>query len=231
MFSRFSLAIILAVLAAASKPLATGGTHDLLAFGVVVEEVVDGKPVRRLCLGVPEGEARKAYEDLLQTSARAALVQGTTVHADVPAQDSQQPRVVEVIYYGRGSRSGRAPVKFRESSFGEPEIPTLPGAERALEAGRELASLPGTVTAAAARVLLRTEDVEAYREALDALCRVAADTASAEARATALDPKAPTLRRVVAARTLGKLGGAAVHGYVYGKLAADPEPLIRDAVK
>jgi hypothetical protein len=225
MLSRFSLAILLAVLAAASKPLATGGTHDLLAFGAVVEETVDGKPVRRLCLGVPEGEARRAYEDLLRSSARAALVQGTTVYAAAKESNSEGARVVEVIFYGHGSRAGRAPVVFQESAT------PLPGADRALGAARELASLPGTVTAAAARVLLHTEDVEAYREALEALSRVAADTASAEARATALDPKAPVLRRVVAAKALAKLGGAAVHGDVYGKLAADPEPLIQDSVK
>lgn len=227
MFSRFSLAILLAVLAAASKPLATGGTHDLLAFGVVVEETgADGKPVRRLALGMPEGDAKAAYEELLHTSARAALVQGTTVYAPAPAQEKEGPRVVEVIYYGHASRAGRAPVAFVDKPGAE-----LPGATRAHEAGRGLARLPSTVTAAAARVLLRTHHVEAYAEALDALARVEADAASAEARVAAVDASAPIPRRIVAIRTLARLGGAAAHPEVYRRIAGDPEPAIRDAAK
>jgi len=226
MLPRFSLGILFAVLAAASRPLAMGGTHDLLAVGVRVEETVDGIPVRRLALGMPVGRALGAYEKLLRSSGRAALVQGTTVYAPAPADPGPDPRVVEVIYYGHGSRAGRAPVVFTA-----PAGPGLPGAAEAREAGRELARLPGPVTAAAARVLLRTGDVEAYREALEALAGVEADAASAEARSTAADDAAPVLRRIVAIGILRRLGGATLHPDLFRRLAADPDPAIAGAAK
>ena len=219
MMARFSLGILFAVLVAASRPSTTGGAHDLLAVGVRLE---DG----RLILGMPEGKARDAYERLLRSPAKDALLQGTTVYAPSPKEADAGPRIVEYVYYGHMSRAGRAPVVFTAPADG-----VLPGAAEAYEAARELSVMPGPVTAAAARVLLNSEDLDSYRDALEALAAVQADAASAEASRTALDAAAPAGRRIVAIRVLRALGGAKAYPDAFRKLAADSSELVRDAAK
>lgn len=226
MMARFSLGILFAVLVAASRPSATGGAHDLLAVGVRLESTVDGRPVRRLVLGMPEGKARDAYERLLRSPAKDALLQGTTVYAPAPKEAGSGDRIVEYVYYGHLSRAGRSPVVFTAPAGG-----ALPGASEAYEAARELSVMPGPVTAAAARVLLDSGDLDSYRDALEALSAVQADAASAEAIRTALDAAAPVERRIVAIRVLRDLGGAKTYPDAFRKLAADSSELVRDAAK
>lgn len=223
MLARFSLAILFAVLVAASRPLATGGRHDLMAVGVRVEETVDGKPVQRLSLGMPGGAVLEAYETLLRSPASQALVQGTTVYAPAPGE-GPGPRIVELVYYGRGSRAGRSPVVFSGKAAAE-----IPGAAEAYAAARSLASLPGPVTSAAARVLLRTTDDAAYRDALEALAAVQADAASGECLRTAKDREAPVTRRILAVQALKRLGGPRIYPDDFRSLAEDPDPMVRDA--
>jgi len=219
MMARFSLGILFAVLVAASRPSNHGGANDLLAVGVRLE---DG----RLVMGMPEGKAREAYETLLRSPAKDALLQGTTVYAPAPAEPGKGPRIVEFVYYGHLSRAGRSPVV-----FDGPVGAALPGAAEAYEAARDLAGMPGPVTAAAARVLLASEDLGAYRDALHALAAVQADAASAEAVRTSLDAAAPAERRIAAIRVLKDLGGARAYPDVFRKLAADGSDLVRDAAK
>jgi hypothetical protein len=226
MLPRFALAVLFAVIASVSAPRIAGGSRDLLAVGATVERVSDG--ARRTVLGVPEGAAREAYEDLLRSSAREALLQGTTVYAPAPAEPETDWRVIEVVYYGTGSRAGRAPVVFTA-----PPGTDLPGAARARAAARHLASLPSTVTAAAARVLLGTEDVAAYADALGILASISPDAAAAEARRAATDASLPPERRIAAVRALRTeaLGGAAAFPEVFRALAADPDPQVKGAAK
>lgn len=227
MFSRFSIAILFAVLVAASRPVVTGGAHDLLAVGVVVEETVDGKTVQRIpALGMPEGAARSAYESLLRTPAREALVLGTTVRAPAREEPGPGPRIVGLVFYGSASRAGRAPVMFTG-----PGDASLPGAAEAWRVAEALRGAPGPVTAAAAKVLLATEDVDAYRDALEALLSVEADAASAECLRTAVDPAAPLPRRLVAIGVLKEMGGARHHPDTFRALAADPDPAIVQAAR
>jgi hypothetical protein len=227
MLSRFSLAFLFAVLVATSRPIATGGARDLLAVGVLVEETVEGKPTRRIAaLGMPEGAAREAYETLLRTAAGEALFLGTTVYAPAQGEPGPEPRIVGLVYYGSGSRAGRAPVVFT----GPREV-ALPGAAEAWKVAQSLGAAPGPVTAAAAKVLLGTEDLASYRDALEALSTVEADAASAEAVGTAADASAPLPRRVVAIQVLKRMGGARLYPALFRRLAQDPEAVIRDAAK
>jgi hypothetical protein len=228
MLARLSLGILFAVLVAASRPTASGGAHDLLAVGVRVEETgPDGKVATRLVLGVPEGKALAAYESLIRSPAKDALLQGTTVYAPAPEKPLEGRRIVEFLYYGHGSRAGRSPVVFTAA----PEA-SLPGAAEAYAAAVELSSMPGPVTAAAAKVLLASGDLASYADALEALSAAQADAASAEAVATAADPRASPERRVVAIRALrDRLGGARNYPRLFRDLAADASHLVRDAAK
>jgi hypothetical protein len=219
MITRFSLGILFAVLVAASRPTTHGGANDLLVVGV---RLGDG----RLVLGMPEGRARDAYERLLRSPAKDALLQGTTVYAPAPAEPEPGERIVELVYYGHRSRAGRAPVVFTAPSGTD-----LPGSKEAREAARELSGMPGPVTAAAAKVLLKTEDVASYRDALEALASVQADAASAEAIGMAFDASAPVERRIVAVRILKTLGGAKNYPKEFARLAADPSEHVREAAR
>jgi hypothetical protein len=220
MIARFSLAILFAALVATSRPSTSGGANDLLAVGV---RLADG----RLVLATPEGEAREAYELLLRSSAKDALLQGTTVYAPAPAAEpAELPGIVELVYYGHRSRVGRAPVVFTAR-----DGRSLPGGAEAYAAARDLSRLPSAVTASAARVLLSTDDDAAYRDALEALAAVQSDAAASEARSTALDASAPVNRRIVAIRALKKAGGANAFPDVFAKLDADPLDFVRDAAR
>ncbi len=238
---RFALGILLAAVVAFSRPVATGGAHDLLAVGVVVEEVIDvvaeqapeqgpGKGMERktekktvtwTVLSVPTREAVEAFDALLRTQARAALLQGSGVHAPAPSGDAGSPRIVELVFYGVRSRDGRSPVRFDGT---EP----LPGSEGAWRAAQALAKAPAPVTASAARVLLGSRDVEAVRDALEALAAVRADVAVTEALAVAEDAARPPECRIVAIRVLKSkpLGGKARAPEAFRRLAADADPLV-----
>lgn len=231
MLPRFSLAILFAVLVAAARPLPRGGAHDLLAVGVRVERSLDGGTVERLVLATPAEDSIRAYDALLRTPARQALLQGTTVHtAPGEGPPPEGVRIRELVYYGHRTRAGRAPVAFTGDAAG-----AAAGSAEAWEVARGLASLPDTVTAAAARVLLRSPDDAAFRDALEALAGVRADLASTEALAVALAPSGEgatsTVRRVVAVRALKSLGGAAVYPEAFRRLAEDPDALVREAAR
>jgi hypothetical protein len=119
--------------------------------------------------------------------------------------------------------------------FEDAPAATVPGSLEALEAARDLASLPSSVTAAAALDLLRSPDDGAFRDALEALASVQADAAAGVARRTALPAPGeripPAARRVIAVKTLRALGGAAVFPGEFRKLAGDPDPLVAEAAK
>ncbi len=220
MMERFALGILFAVLVATSRPSQTGGVHDLLAVGVRLE---DG----RLVLGMPEGKARDAYERLIRSPAKVALlIEGGRIEAPAPGESGTEPRIAEFVFYGHLSRPGRVSVVFTAPAGGD-----LPGAKEAWEAARDLAVMPGPVTAAAARVLIESSDLASYRDALGALAAVQADAASAEATKTALDAAAPVDRRLLAIRALRSLGGAKNHPDAFRQLAADPSEAVRDAAK
>jgi len=226
MLARFSLGILFAVLVAASRPASEGGARDLLAVGVRYETVENGKTVRRLALGVPDGKAREAYERLIRSRVRDDLLRGNTVFAPAPKEGDAGPRILEFVYYGHGSRAGRAPIAFTAPADGD-----LPGGPEAFAAAREIAGLPGPVTAAAARVLVESEDLASYRDALEALAGVQPDFAVAEAVRTARDVTAPVARRLIAVRALKSLGGAKVHPAAFAGLALDPNEEVRAAAK
>jgi hypothetical protein len=226
MLDRCALALMLAVVAAASRPRASGGAHDLLAVGAVVEETRDGRVERRLVLGMPEGAAREAYEAILRGPAARAVVQGTAVA--VPARPATgRVKVIEVRFYGRGSRAGRAAVTY-DAAAG---VADLPGADALHDAAAVLAGLPGPVTGAAARVLLRTDDVAAYADALEALAAVDAGAAAAEALRTAADESLAPARRTTALRTLQSLGGRKAFGEAFERAAASVDAALRRPVE
>jgi len=229
MIARFSLAALFAVLVAASRPAVTGGDHDLLAVGVRFEQAGGKGIATRTVLVAPTDESLEVYRGILGTGARAALLQGTTVFAPTPADQAGGPRrIVELVYYGRRSRPGRAPVV-----FGGPAADTDPALAAAHAVARELAALPPTVTEAGARLLLQTGDDAAFRDALEALAEVKADAASGAARAAALagGPGTSVARRVYAVQVLNRLGGARSFPDDYRRLRADDDPLVRDAAK
>jgi hypothetical protein len=218
---RFALALMLAVVAAASRPRAAGGTHDLLAVGVVVEETREGRTERRFVLGMPEGAAKEAYETFLRGPAARALVQGSPVA--VPARPaSGNVKVVEVLFYGRASRAGRASIAFAAAGATE-----LDGADALHDAAAALAALPPTVTGAAARVLLRSEDTAAYADALEVLASVHAGSAAAEAMRTASDEAAAPARRTVALKVLQGLGGRKAFGEPFERAAISVDAALR----
>jgi hypothetical protein len=245
MVIRFSLAILFAVIVAASRPVATGGDHDILAVGVRWEETVrtpkvetvDGRTVEtftervvpRLSIVAPTEEALEAHRRILATSARQALVQGSTVFAAHPADaPAGGPRIRELVYYGVRSRPARSPVAFGETSAEVPEA-----FRAAHEAALSIAALPSTVTGAGARLLLASPDDLAYRDALEALVQVKADAASAAALDTALSsgPRgASTGRRVISIRVLNRLGGDRAYPEAFRRLRGDDDPLVREAV-
>jgi hypothetical protein len=226
MLERFSIAAIFAVLVAASRPVVTGGDHDLLAVGVRTEEVVGGKPVVRTVISAPTEATLDAFNGILHTRARAALLQGTTVFAPTPADRAGDPRrVVELVFYGVRSRPGRAPI-----AFGEAKDAPDPALAAAHAAARHLASLPPTVTEAGARLLLRSPDDSAFRDGLEALAAVKADAASGAARGTAFSG-ASTARRVYAIQVLRRLGGAAAYPEEFRRLRASDDALVREAAK
>ncbi len=242
MFARFSLAILFAVLVAVSRPTPSGGAHDLFAVGVRVDtgkRTDRGEVIERLVLATPDREAVHVYDLLLESPARPSLLQGSTVHATAPAAESDPsrleadrgPRILELVFYGHRSRAGRAPVVFTGGS-GDP----LPGSAEAWRLARGIAALPGSVTAAAARVLLHSPDDAAFGDALEALADVRADVASAEARAAALPapggPPVSSVRRVMAVMVLKrKLGGAAIYPEEFRKLAECDDPLVSRAAR
>ena len=244
MLARFSLGILFAVLVAASRPVPTGGEHDLFAVGVGVQRIVHGKPevdekgnpVERFILAAPDREAVRAYDALMRSPARGALLQGTTVRAAAGKveADASRPeaeggaRILELVYYGHRSRAGRAPIVFTASPAEAPA-----GSAEAWEVARSIAALPDMVTAATARVLLRSPDDASFRDALEALAEVRADVASSEALAVALAPagdeSADSYRRLVAEKVLRRLGGPAVYPEAFRKLAE--EARVRQAAR
>ena len=222
---RFSLAILFAVLAVASRPVATGGHHDFLAVGVVVAATgPDGRPEERVILSVPTPETLAVYDALLESEARAAILQGAAVHAGPLAAGEKDPVVKELVFYGLRSRAGRAAVSFD----GESDLSARTGAGKAALA---LAALPDPVTTAAARVLLSSDDGGALADALKELVRTRTEIAASEARALAADRSRDPAVRLMAIRTLKGLGGANLYPDLFRDLAADPEPAVAAAAK
>ncbi|MCK6480388.1 MAG: hypothetical protein L6R43_09615 [Planctomycetes bacterium] len=222
---RFSLAILFAVLVAASRPVATGGHHDFLAVGVVVEKEGAAGPQRRLVLSIPTPESLAAFDALLRTGSRTDLLRGEPIEAGPPPADPATGEVVrELVYYGRGTRAGRAPLRFEGSS-------TLGADSGAGAAALGIARLTPAVTAASARVLLGSEDHRALADALDALVAVRSDVAAAEALAIAGDRSKDAARRVLAVRALWRLGGPAAHREAFEALVADPDAHVAEEAK
>jgi hypothetical protein len=230
MLARFSLGVIFAVLVAASRPVATGGDHDLLAVGVRWEETVRGRVVPGLTVVAPTAESLAAHRAILGTSARQALVQGSGVFASAPASSAGDARRIrELVYYGVRSRPARAPVSFGEPA-GEGEVPAAFAAVHG--AARAIAALPPTVTAAGASILLDSPDDLAFRDALEALLQVKADAASAAALGAALaagSGGASTGRRLISIRVLNRLGGERAYPEAFRRLRGDEDPLVREA--
>jgi hypothetical protein len=238
MLIRFSFAILFAVLVAASRPVASGGDHEILAVGVRWEETIEverggrvekvTKP--RLSIATPTADALAAHRAILKTSARAALLQGSTVFATTPAEAPPGPRILELVYYGTGrhSRAGRAPVAFGGTAAAAPAAFVA-----AHEAARAIAALPSSVTEAGARILLQSPDDLSFRDALEALLGVKADAASAAALRTALSSGpggASRERRVLAVQVLrDHLGGAAAYPAAFRTLRASDDPVVAEA--
>jgi hypothetical protein len=222
---RFTLVVIFAVLAAASRPVATGGEHDLLAVGVVLEADQGAKTATRTILSMPDEVSLKAYEAILRSPSGPDLVKKTVVHFTRPVQSTLKVR--ELVFYGRRSRAGCARIMFTPD-----RADPAPGATQALEAARVLATGTDSGTAAAARVVLHeTSDDVAFGEALRALAAVDAIGASGEARSASANRALSAPRRVEAIRVLQSLGGAKAHPEEFRALAADPDPLVSDAAK
>lgn len=218
--TRFALAGVFAVLVAASRPVATGGAHDFIAVGAVVADAT-APGGTRLHLAAPTAETIAAYDALLRTPARAALLQGTTVHAGAPGAGDAP---LALVFYGHRSRAGKAVVSFTGDQ-------PLAATGTALEAARTVASLTPAVTATAARVLLESPDTGALADALETLAVVRADVAAAEALRIAGDGRGDTTRRLIAVKTLRALGGPAQFPGAFARLAADADPAIAAAAR
>ena len=235
--ARFALAILFAVLVAASRPVPSGGVHDLLAVGVVTQEVIGGRTVGHSYLSPPTQDAVDAYNVLLRSPAREALVQGTGVHAFRPASATpieganpgqsdkdSPPRILWLRFYGTRSRTGGANVLFDGTK-------PLEGSDQAWKLAEAVSHVSPAVTAAAARVLLSSEDDDAVGDALYSLATSRPDVATAEAMRIALDATLPASRRVVAIGVHKSLGGAKNAPAEYARLAADADPLVAAAAK
>jgi len=234
MFARFSLAILVAVVVAAGRPEAAGGTHDLVAVGARFEIPSEDGPGILTTLTVPTKEAIGAYRLLLRSEGRAALLQGSTVYAALPAGETATTpngaRIVEVVFYGRRSRTARSAVVFTD-----PSVTALSGAAETLALARTLAAVPPSVTTAAGRVLAaETGDDLVFGESLEILIASSPEAASSEAlKVLALHGAEGTslsTRRIQAAHRLKALGGARVYPDLFRRLAEDADPLVRAAV-
>ena len=174
---------------------------------------------------MPDHASLKAYEAILRSPSGSDLVKKTVVQFTRPVQSTL--KVQELVFYGRRSRAGCARIVFTPD-----RADPAPGAVQALEAARVIAAGSDSGTAAAARVILHeTSDDVAFVDALHVLAAVDAIGASGEARAASGNRALSSPRRIAAIRVLKTLGGAASHPDEFRALAADPDPLVRDAAK
>jgi hypothetical protein len=223
---RATLAILFCVFAAMSAPRATGGHHDLIAFGVL-EGGASGETLR---LGSLDADALRGFDAMVRSPLGARLLQGPEVVAPFAGET---PAGRAYVFYGRGTRAPRVVVRVRAAAEGEA---TAAGAADIVRSGARAATATSAVSAAAARVLLESDDLGSQRDALEVLVRTAPGTASAEAQrlASLSNPtQDPVLgqRRVLGVRTLKTLGGAAAWPALFSRLAADPEAVVAEAAR
>jgi hypothetical protein len=237
MLIRFSMAALIAVLVAMGRPVPTGGDHDLLAVGVVVEQ--DGKS--RTFMTVPTEEALHAYHLLLESPARNHLVHGGIRSLPVPESElttlatsaggNAGARVIEISFFGKRSRSDTSTIVFGDAV---PDADAPRGMAETVRVARAVASLPASASSAAAQTVLRVADETAFTFALRTLQQSDPLVAASVARATALPPHGipvPVERRVLAISVLKALGGRAVFPAEFRALEQDFEPLVRGAAR
>jgi hypothetical protein len=220
---RATLAILLCVFAAMARPETTGGHHDLLAFGVLVDDRRGGEELR---LAPLDAEALAGFDAMVRSPLGPALLQGPEVVAAcglVPSRPGETEPVVGVVYFGRATRSPRVTVRFRPAA--EPDG-SSPGFPAMLHAAYRAAAAPPAVSAAAARTLLRSDDLASLRDAFAVLERCAPATAAVEAQrlagtANPLHDGPLSHRRELAVRVLRRLGGRAVWPALFTRLAED----------
>ncbi len=226
MLARFSLAALVAVVVATARPVASGGTHDLLAVGVRVRSAA-GETVR---LSAPTEQALAIYEELLRTPARPYLPMGQPVL--LQRGSGLEGSTVTLLYFGRGSRAGVAPVEFGESRTADSAAAPKTG-RRAWQLAKALAEGGSAGTESAALVLLGQGSDAAAGMALEALAQVRPDRAAAAAAGILFPEDAvqarSSVRRLYAVRVLrDRLGGAASFPDLFRRLADDPDDLVRE---
>ncbi|MHC4820261.1 MAG: hypothetical protein ACYTDX_00905 [Planctomycetota bacterium] len=236
MFVRATLVFILAVVVAMSRPIATGGDHDLVAVGV---RIAGGENVH-LVMSPATDAAKDAYRALLRSSAHDQLLQGTEVHAHLPAEllkSDDGTTLVSLAFYGKGSRAGRAIVTFSDEGDAlDVTVEALEAARPSVDFAWTVSSMSSAVSGSAARLVLGAGDPDAMQDAFDVLVKTNPDSASAEAQRIALDqPEVPdaatTVRRILAVRVLQSLGGDKVFPMVFEKLRNDRDENVASMAK